>query len=96
MNTEFPDARTSSHIVLEVDAKDKGIYENELFGPIVLIIKTKNTEQSVELAKEMVAKHGAITCAVYSTDDAKSKWITEEMESGVCTGIAEPYRHDMG
>jgi phenylacetic acid degradation protein paaN len=80
-NAEFPDARTSSHIVLEVDAKDKGIYENELFGPIVLIIKTKDTEQSVELAKEMVAKHGAITCAVYSTDEAKSKWITEEMES---------------
>ena len=48
--------RTTSPIILEVDAKDKGIYENELFGPIVLVIKTKDTAQSVELAKEMVAK----------------------------------------
>ena len=80
-NPEFPDARTSSHIVLEVDAKDEGIFENELFGPIVLIIKTKDTAQSVALAKEMVAKHGAITCAAYSTDDATINMITEEMES---------------
>jgi phenylacetic acid degradation protein paaN len=80
-NPEFPEARTTSHVVLEVDAKDFGIYENELFGPIVLIIKTKNTEQSVQLAKEMAAKHGAITCAAYTTDTNVAHHITEEMES---------------
>lgn len=80
-NPEFPNARTSSHVVLEVDAKDFGIYENELFGPIVLVIKTKNTEHSVELAKEMAAKHGAITCAAYTTDGETEKLIAEEMES---------------
>ena len=80
-NPEFPNARTSSHVVLEVDAKDFGIYENELFGPIVLVIKTKNTEHSVELAKEMAAKHGAITCAAYTTDAETEKLIAEEMES---------------
>jgi phenylacetic acid degradation protein paaN len=80
-NAEFPDARTCSPIVLEVDAKDVGVYENELFGPIVLLIKTKSTDQSVELAKDMVAKHGAITCAAYATDEAAAKMITDEMES---------------
>ncbi len=80
-NPEFPNARTSSHVVLEVDAKDFGIYENELFGPIVLVIKTKNTDHSVELAKEMAAKHGAITCAAYTTDADIEKLIAEEMES---------------
>ncbi|MBS1613656.1 MAG: phenylacetic acid degradation protein PaaN [Bacteroidetes bacterium] len=79
-NPEFPEARTSSHVVLEVDAKDFGIYENELFGPIVLIIKTKDTAQSVQIAKDMAAKHGAITCAAYTTDDAMANYITEEME----------------
>jgi phenylacetic acid degradation protein paaN len=79
-NAEFPNARTSSAIVLEVDAKDFGIYENELFGPIVLIIKTKDTAQSVHLAKEMTAKHGAITCAAYSTDEAIANFIVAEME----------------
>lgn len=80
-NAEFPEVRTSSHIVLEVDAKDSGIYENELFGPIILIIKTKNTEQSVALAKDMAAKHGAITCAAYTTDSAVAELIEAEMES---------------
>jgi phenylacetic acid degradation protein paaN len=80
-NAEFPNARTSSPVVLEVDAKDFGVYENELFGPIVLVIKTKNTAQSIELAKDMAAKHGAITCAAYSTDAEVTKNIEEEMES---------------
>jgi phenylacetic acid degradation protein paaN len=80
-NAEFPEARVHSPAVVEVDAKDKGIYENELFGPIVMVIKTKDTQQSVELAKEMVAKHGAITCSVYCTDENKAQAITEEMES---------------
>ena len=80
-NTEFPEARTSSPIVLEVEAHDKGVYENELFGPIVLIIKTANTEQSVQLAKEMVSRQGAITCAVYSTDTEVTNHIISEMES---------------
>jgi phenylacetic acid degradation protein paaN len=80
-NTEFPDARTTSPIILEVDAKDTGVYENELFGPIILLIKTKDTAQSVRLAKEMVSLHGAITCAAYSTDEAMANFIVSEMES---------------
>jgi acyl-CoA reductase-like NAD-dependent aldehyde dehydrogenase len=55
----FPNARSISPIVLELEAKDFGIYENELFGPIVLIIKTKNTEESIRLAKDMASKHGS-------------------------------------
>jgi len=80
-NAEFPNARTSSPIVLEVDAKDFGVYENELFGPIVLIIKTKDTNESIHFAKELAIKHGAITSAVYTTDDAVAAQIEEELES---------------
>jgi phenylacetic acid degradation protein paaN len=80
-NAEFPNARTTSPVVVEVDAKDTGIFENELFGPIILIVKTKDTAQSVHLAKELVAKNGAITCSVYCTDEATTKMITDEMES---------------
>ena len=80
-NAEFPNARTSSPIVLEVDAKDFGIYENELFGPIILIIKTKNTNESIHFAKELAIKHGAITSAAYTTDDAVAGQIEEELES---------------
>src|ERR1043165_68920 len=80
-NAEFPEARTCSPVVLEVDAKDSGIYEEELFGPIVLIIKTKDTNQSIDLAKHMVKEHGAITFSAYTTDPATANTITEELES---------------
>ena len=80
-NAEFPQSRTISPLVLELESKDFGIYENELFGPIVLFIKTKNTEESVRLAKEMSQKHGAITCSAYSTDEAVIHHIVSEMES---------------
>lgn len=80
-NPEFPSARTSSHVLLEVDAKDFGIYENELFGPIAIVVKTNDTAQSIDLAREMAAKHGAITCLAYTTSDAVATQIEEEMES---------------
>jgi acyl-CoA reductase-like NAD-dependent aldehyde dehydrogenase len=80
-NAEFPEARTCSPVVLEVDAHDVGVYENELFGPIVLIVKTKDTNQSIEIAKHMAEKHGAITFSAYTTDEATANTITEELES---------------
>lgn len=80
-HAEFPNARSISPLVLELDSKDFGIFENELFGPIVLLIKTANTDESIAIARDMTQKHGAITCAAYSTDDAISNKIIQEMES---------------
>lgn len=80
-NEEFPSARTCSPTILVCDASDTNVFEQELFGPIVLLIKTTDTKQAVSLAKDMCEKHGAITCAVYSTDTTKAEWIKEEMES---------------
>lgn len=81
LQADFPNARSISPIILELESKDFGIYENELFGPIVLLIKTANTDESIALAKDMAHKHGAITCAAYSTDDTISHKIMREMES---------------
>lgn len=80
-NPEFPEARTCSPIVLEVDARDVGVYENELFGPILLIVKTKDTAQSIEIARQMAEKHGAITFSAYTTDEETANQIVDELES---------------
>ncbi len=80
-NPEFPEARTCSPIVLEVGAHDVGVYENELFGPIILIVKTKDTNQSVEIARQMAEKHGAITFSAYTTDEDTANMIFDELES---------------
>jgi len=80
-NPEFTKARLTSPAIIEVDAKDKTTYEKELFGPIVVVVKTKDTSESIRLAKEMAARHGAITCAAYTTDEKTAEEIEEEMES---------------
>jgi len=79
-NPEFASARICTPTILEVDASQIDIYEKELFGPIVLLVKTKDTHESIKLAHDMAAKHGAITCAAYSTDEKISQEIVEAME----------------
>ncbi len=78
-NPMFKNARTATPLVLEIDAQKKDAFSQELFGPIALLIKTEDTNQSIALAKEMALKHGAISCAAYTTDAATKEMIADEM-----------------
>lgn len=78
-NPMFKNARVATPVIVEVDASKKDIFSKELFGPIILLIKTKNTEQSIQLAQEMAINHGAISCGAYTTDSAVKEKIADEM-----------------
>lgn len=78
-NPMFQNARVITPIIIEVDASKKDIFGKELFGPIALLIKTKNTQQSVALAKEMAQHHGAISCGAYTTNPDVRELIADEM-----------------
>ncbi len=78
-NPEFPNARTATPLVLEVQPDAYEQYSKELFGPIVLIIPVKTTEEAVQKVKQLVQEHGAIACAVYTTDEEKMQWIAWEL-----------------
>jgi acyl-CoA reductase-like NAD-dependent aldehyde dehydrogenase len=78
-NSQFKTARVATPVVVEVDSSKKEIFSKELFGPIALLIKTKNTDESIALAKEMAQKHGAISCGAYTTDAAVREKIADEM-----------------
>ena len=41
---ELKNARVATPVLLEVDASKKDIFSEELFGPIALLIKTKNND----------------------------------------------------
>jgi len=79
-NEDFPNARIATPIIIEVDAEHKDSFSHELFGPIILLIKTNDTTHSVMLAKELAEAKGAITCGAYTTDKATKDYIAEEME----------------
>ena len=68
-NEHFPEARTCSPLIVKADAADRASFSGEHFGPIVYIIATDDTKQSIELAADIARSQGAITCALYSTDD---------------------------
>lgn len=65
----FADARIRSVKIIQLDAVDEKVFEKEMFGPIVYIVATDSTKQSIELASSIARKHGAISCGVYSTCD---------------------------
>ncbi|MBL0745896.1 phenylacetic acid degradation protein PaaN [Chryseolinea lacunae] len=78
-NPMFKNARVATPVVVEVDASKKEVFGKELFGPIVLLIKTKNTDQSIALAQEMALQHGAISCGAYTTSETVREKIADEM-----------------
>ncbi len=78
-NPMFKNARLTTPVIVEVDATKKDIFSKELFGPIALLIKTRDTDQSLALAKEMAENHGAISCGAYTTDPVVREKIADAM-----------------
>jgi acyl-CoA reductase-like NAD-dependent aldehyde dehydrogenase len=76
---EHPNARTASPVVLEVPADKPELFQQELFGPIVLVIPTRDTAHSIELAQQLAQQHGAISCAAYTTNEAVQQQIALAM-----------------
>ena len=79
VNPMFANARVATPVIVEVSADKKEIFSKELFGPIALLIKTKSTDQSIELAKDLALHHGAISCGAYTTDATVREKIADEM-----------------
>lgn len=79
VNTEFPDARIITPTIIRADKSNKSLFGEECFGPVVFIVKTDNTDESVRLAKQVAAEKGALTCSVYSTDKLTMDNIEEHM-----------------
>ncbi|MGE0771358.1 MAG: phenylacetic acid degradation protein PaaN [Cyclobacteriaceae bacterium] len=78
-NPMFKKARVITPVVVEIDSSKKDTYSKELFGPVILLIKTKNTDESIALAQEMAMQHGAISCGAYTTDPKVREKIADEM-----------------
>jgi phenylacetic acid degradation protein paaN len=78
-NAMFPNARIHTPVILEVATDKKEVYAQELFGPIALLIRTKDTDESIALAQEMAIHHGAISCGAYTIDENVKEKIADEM-----------------
>lgn len=69
-NPKFPDAVVRTPVIVAVDAADRDVYMREMFGPVIFVVATESTEQSLSLATESARENGAITWLVYTTEEA--------------------------
>ena len=68
-NPEYPDAEVRTPLIAAIDSTDTDVYTGEWFGPISFLIAADTTDQAIDTFRKTVQDHGAITAAVYSTDD---------------------------
>jgi acyl-CoA reductase-like NAD-dependent aldehyde dehydrogenase len=66
----FPDAVVRTPTLVKLAADDTATYSKEWFGPISFAIATDSTAHSLEILRSTVGEKGALTAAVYSTDEA--------------------------
>jgi acyl-CoA reductase-like NAD-dependent aldehyde dehydrogenase len=82
---DFPDAVVRTPTVVQVEESDRDAYLQECFGPVSFLVTTDSTTDSIRLLRESVREHGAITAAVYSTDE---KVLDTAEEAAVDAGVA--------
>ncbi|MEV4618321.1 phenylacetic acid degradation protein PaaN [Asanoa sp. NPDC049573] len=66
----FAEAVVRTPTVVALTAADAQTYGREWFGPITFVIATDSTEASIDIFRSTVLSKGALTAAVYSTDEA--------------------------
>jgi len=87
-NPEFPEAQTQSPIIIELSRDKRNLVKGEMFGPIVFIIPTKDTNESLELASQAACEHGAISCSAYTEKEETLQNIAAKMaEAGTAVSF---------
>ena len=61
------------------------MYGRECFGPVSFLVKTADTNESIELFRTTVTEGGAMTAGIYSTD---AKVLDEAREAALDAGVA--------
>ena len=67
---DYPDARTSTPMMLQVKAGTGDWYRAERFGPISFVIECGDAADALSNATRDVAQFGGLTAFLYSTDEA--------------------------
>ncbi|MEI2301464.1 phenylacetic acid degradation protein PaaN [Ensifer sp. MJa1] len=65
------EARTATPLILAVDAAETESYAEERFGPIAIVVSVDGIADGVNRAAVLAEDKGAITAALYTTDEAQ-------------------------
>lgn len=67
---DFPNARTSTPLMLKVSTAHRSLYGEERFGPISFVIACDDAQDALRQATQDVKELGGLTAFMYSLDEA--------------------------
>lgn len=70
VHPEFPDARTSTPLMLQVGKSERDLYGEERFGPVSFVIACDDAADALRQATTDARQFGGLTAFLYSTDEA--------------------------
>ncbi|WP_233167697.1 phenylacetic acid degradation protein PaaN [Xylophilus sp. ASV27] len=66
---EFPQARTSTPLMLQLTTAERDLYGQERFGPVSFVIACADAGDALAQASRDVTEFGGLTAFLYSTDE---------------------------
>jgi phenylacetic acid degradation protein paaN len=63
--------RSATPLIVALDAADATAHEEECFGPVAFVIAVDDAETGIESAAALARRKGAITAALYDTDEPR-------------------------
>ena len=67
---DYPNARTSTPLMLKVSTAHRSLYGEERFGPISFVIACDDAQDALRQATQDVKELGGLTAFLYSLDEA--------------------------
>lgn len=84
---QFENARVRTPLLLRTEAGNAALGQ-EWFGPIAFVVATDSTAHSIQLARDSVIQHGALSLSAYTTDDRVAEQVQDAAEvSGVSLSL---------
>lgn len=84
VHPSFPKAEVRTPVIVKVDADNQDAYMREMLGPVIYLIPTADTEESLYLARKSAVERGAITWLVHtSNEEVMERAVEAAVEAGV-------------
>ncbi|MFY4256332.1 phenylacetic acid degradation protein PaaN [Achromobacter xylosoxidans] len=84
---QFENARVRTPLLLRAEAGNPAISQ-EWFGPIAFVVATDSTAHSIQIARDSVIEHGALSLSAYTTSNEVAQQVQDAAEeSGVSLSL---------
>ncbi|WP_238879487.1 phenylacetic acid degradation protein PaaN [Achromobacter xylosoxidans] len=84
---QFENARVRTPLLLRAEAGNPAIGQ-EWFGPIAFVVATDSTAHSIQIARDSVIEHGALSLSAYTTSNEVAEQVQDAAEeSGVSLSL---------